>query len=135
MKKYITLLIAVAITSSFAFAVDGERPERHKRPTLAEQIERIGGILENEDISDRKKAYLENRLAVMEIQSVFRDKVQEAIADLGEGATEEDRHDAMRDLRDNFKEELDGLKVNRRALFDGRRELRKKASEETEVGE
>ncbi|MGK0241157.1 MAG: hypothetical protein ACI92G_004649 [Candidatus Pelagisphaera sp.] len=130
MKKYITLLIAVAITSSFAFAVDGERPERHKRPTLAEQIERIGGILENEDISDRKKAYLENRLAVMEIQSDFRAAVKAKMAELSEEATKEERHEAMKTVRESFADALDGMKVSRREVFEGRRLLRKKAGED-----
>jgi hypothetical protein len=132
MKKYITLLIAVAITSSFAFAVDGERPERPerpKRPTLAEQIERIGGILENEDISDRKKAYLENRLAVMEIQRDFRTAVKAKMAELSEEATKEERLEAMKTVRESFADALDGMKVSRREVFEGRRLLRKKAGE------
>ena len=132
MKKYITLLVAVAITSSFAFAADRERPDRPKRPTLEEQIERIGGILEDAGISDRKKAYLENRMAVLGIQSEFRAAVKAKIADLGDEATRDARHEVMKGLREDFKVALDGLKVNRRELFEGRRQLRKKAGEDGE---
>jgi predicted house-cleaning noncanonical NTP pyrophosphatase (MazG superfamily) len=131
MKKYITLLIAVAITSSLAFAVDGkrDRPERPKRPTLEQQIERIGGILEDADLSDRKKAYLENRLAVLGIQSEFRAALKEKMAELGKETTKEEHHEAMKTLRESFSEALDGLKVNRREVFERRRQHRKKAGD------
>lgn len=130
MKKYITLLVAVAITSSFALSAGKERPERPKRPTLAEQIERIGGILEDGELSDRKKAYLENRLAVLEIQREFRAAAKAKMAELGGEVTKKERHEAMKNLRESFSEELDGLKVSRREVFERRRKLRKKAGEE-----
>ncbi|MBT3483427.1 MAG: hypothetical protein HN457_18585 [Opitutales bacterium] len=134
MKKYITLLLAVGITSSLAFAAP-DRPDRPKRPTLQDQIERIGGILEDADISDRKKAYLEGRLAVLEIQSEFRAAVKAKMTELGDEATKKQRQDAMVVVRESFKENMDGLKNTRRDKFERRRHLRKKAGKEAKEGE
>ena len=128
MKKYITLLVAVAVTSSFAFAA--ERPERPDRSTLEEQIDLIGGILEGTELSDRKRAYLENRVAVMEIQSEFRAALKARMAEIEEDISKEKRHDIMKGLREEFKGALGELKVNRRESFEGRRLLRKKAGED-----
>ncbi|MFL3659480.1 MAG: hypothetical protein ACJ07L_15685, partial [Opitutales bacterium] len=112
-----------------------DRPDRPKRPTLQDQIERVGGILEDADISDRKKAYLEGRLAVLEIQSEFRAAVKAKMTELGDEATKKQRHDAMVVVRESFKENMDGLKNTRRDKFERRRHLRKKAGEEAKEGE
>jgi hypothetical protein len=129
MKKYLTLLIALAITSSFTFAEDGVRPERPKRPTLAEQIERIGSLLEDVDLSDRKRAYLEGRKAVLDIQSEFRAAVKSKMLELGDDVTRDVRHDAMKGLREDFTTAMDSLKDTRRGMFDRRRQLREGAAD------
>ena len=121
MKKYITLLIALAMTSSYAFAQDGERPDRPRRPSLEDQIEKIGGLLDGGELSERRSAYLAQRLEILTIQSAFRDAVK---AEITEDMSREERHEAIMDVREAFADQMEALKSSRRAFFEGRRALR-----------
>lgn len=121
MKKYLIALVALALTSNIAFALDGERP---RRPGILDrQIERIGDLLEDEtvDMSDERRAYLEARLGILGVQRDFREAVKAAMQELGEDATREERRAAMEGVRDDFADKLDVLKDARRSFIDKRR--------------
>ena len=129
MKKYLLALLALALTSNVAFALDGERP---RRPGILDrQIERIGNILEDEtvDMSDERRAYLSARLDILLVQQEFREAVKAAMQELGEDATREQRRAAMEGVREDFADKLDVLKDKRRAFMDKRR---KRQAEEGE---
>jgi len=116
--KYLTLLLALAALSTSTFAQTDLR--ERVRDRAGAQIERIKNALEG-DLSDRKKAYLEHRLAYLELHVDMRQALRLAISDLGADATAEQRMAARVEVRDQFSEELAQIKDARRELAKKRR--------------
>ncbi len=114
--KSLSVLLAIAVISTSAFA-QKKRPER-PRPEAV--IERIKNALEG-DLSDRKKAYLEHRLAYLELQVDMRQALRDAIGDLAEDATDEERKAARNSVRDQFSDQLKVVKDQRREISKKRR--------------
>lgn len=114
--KYLTILLALAAISTSAFA-QIDRPERPRTDAL---IERIKNALEG-DLSERRKAYLEHRLAYIELHSDIREALRNAIGDLGEDATDEERKAARDSVRDQFSDQLQEIKEARRDAAKKRR--------------
>ena len=114
--KSLSVLLAIAVISTSAFA-QKKHPER-PRPEAV--IERIKNALEG-DLSDRKKAYLEHRLAYLELQVDMRQALRDAIGDLAEDATDEERKAARNSVRDQFSDQLKVVKDQRRAISKKRR--------------
>ncbi len=117
--KYLTVLLAIAAISTSAFA-QIDRPERPERPRTDALIERIKNALEG-DLSDRKKAYLEHRLAYLELHVDMRQALRDAIGELGEEATDEERKAARDSVRDQFSDQLQEVKDQRREIAKKRR--------------
>lgn len=120
--KYLTLLLAVAAISTSMFA-QTHRPDRPDRPRTDALIERIKNALEG-DLSDRKKAYLEHRLAYIELHADIREALRSAIGELGEDATDEQRKAARDAVRDQFSDQLQTIKDARRDAVKKRRAKR-----------
>lgn len=114
--KSLSVLLAIAVISTSAFA-QKKHPER-PRPEAV--IERIKNALEG-DLSDRKKAYLEHRLAYLELQVDMRQALRDAIGDLAEDATDEERKAARNSVRDQFSDQLKVVKDQRREISKKRR--------------
>ena len=127
MKKYLIALVTLALTSNFAFALDGERPDR--KSLLERQIDRISSLIESGELTQERADYLNARLEVLNLQKDFRDAVKAAMQELGEEATREERRAAMEGVREDFAEQLDTLKDARRAFFDKRRRLHRDSKE------
>ncbi len=119
--KYLSLLLALAAISTSTFA-DLNLPERD-RDRAGALIERIKNALEG-DLSDRKKAYLEHRLAYLELHVDMRQALRVAISELGADATNEQKMAARVEVRDQFAEALAEIKVARRELAKKRRDHR-----------
>lgn len=117
--KYLTLLIALAALSTSAFAQTDLR-DRPERPRTDALIERIKGALEG-DLSDRRKAYLEHRLAYLELHVDMRQALRDAFGDLGQDATDEQRKAARDAVRDQFSDEYQAVKEARRDIAKKRR--------------
>lgn len=117
--KSLSILLAIAAISTSAFA-QKERPERPERPRPEAVIERIKNALEG-DLSDRKKAYLEHRLAYLELHVDMRQTLRDAIGDLAEDATDEERKAARNSVRDQFSDQLKMVKDQRREVSKKRR--------------
>ncbi len=127
MKKYILALIALALTSNIALALDGERP---RRPSILDrQILRIGELIEAGELSAEREAYLQARLGILSIQRDFRTAVKAAMQELGEEATREERRAAMEGVREQFADQLVVLKDTRRSFIDKRRERHQQAGD------
>ena len=122
MKKYLLSIIALGILSSAAFA-EFERP-RIKRD-LATILERIQGILEDDEarseLSDRRIAYLEQRRDLLGVQLEMRTALRAALSELADDATEEERKAALQSVREQFAEDLEGIKQARRDFMKRRR--------------
>jgi len=112
--KSLSVLLAIAAISTSAFAKI-ERPGRPEK-----MIERIENALEG-DLSDRKKAYLEHRLAYLELHVDMRQALRDAIGDLAEDATDEERKAARNSVRDQFSDQLKVVKDQRREISKKRR--------------
>lgn len=117
--KYLTILLALAALSTSTFAQDDIR-DRFERPRTDALIERIKNALDG-DLSDRKKAYLEHRLAYLELHVDMRQALRDAIVDLGVDATEQERMDAREDVREQFSDRLQEIKDARREIAKKRR--------------
>ena len=117
--KSLSILLAIAAISTSAFA-KRERPERPERPRTEAVIERIKNALEG-DLSDRKKAYLEHRLAYLELHGDMRQALRDAIGDLAEDATDEERKAARNSVREQFSDQLKSVKDQRREISKKRR--------------
>lgn len=117
--KYLTILLALAALSTSTFAQDSLR-DRIERPRTDALIERIKNALEG-DLSDRKKAYLEHRLAYLELHVEMRQALRDAIGDLREDATEQERMDARERVRAAFATQLEEIKDARREIAKKRR--------------
>lgn len=117
--KSLSVLLAIAVISTSAFA-QKKSPERPERPRPEAVIERIKNALEG-DLSDRKKAYLEHRLAYLELQVDMRQALRDAIGDLAEDATDEERKAARNSVRDQFSDQLKVVKDQRREISKKRR--------------
>ncbi|MEM9160039.1 MAG: hypothetical protein AAGB46_13420 [Verrucomicrobiota bacterium] len=126
MKKLVLLVIAFAISGSFAFGQERER----RLPDIDKQLERIENALADEDISDRKKAFLEDKKELLTLQQSFRDAVRAAVEDLGEEATVDDIRAAKRGVREDFADDFRAYKESRREAARERREARRDAAEE-----
>lgn len=120
--KYLTILLALAAISTSTFA-QTDRPERPDSPRTDAVIERIKNALEG-DLSDRRKAYLEHRLAYLELHVDMRQALRDAIVDLGVDATEEERMAARDAIRDQFADQLQVVKDSRREIAKKRRSNR-----------
>ena len=122
MKKYLLSIIALGILSSAAFA-EFERP-RMKRD-LATILERIQGILDDDEarseLSDRRIAYLEQRRDLLGVQLEMRTASRAALSELADDATEEERKAAVQSVREQFAEDLEGIKQARRDFMKRRR--------------
>ena len=122
MKKYLLSIIALGILSSAAFA-EFERP-RIKRD-LATILERIQGILDDDEarseLSDRRIAYLEQRRDLLGVQLEMRTALRAALSELADDATEEERKAALQSVREQFAEDLEGIKQARRDFMKRRR--------------
>lgn len=122
MKKYLLSIIALGILSSAAFA-EFERP-RMKRD-LATILERIQGILDDDEarseLSDRRIAYLEQRRDLLGVQQEMRTALRAALSELADDATEEERKAAVQSVREQFAEDLEGIKQARRDFMKRRR--------------
>ncbi len=112
--KYLTILLALAALTTSTFAQDDLR-ERVDRPRADALIERIKNALEG-DLSERRKAYLEHRLAYLELHVDMRQALRDAIGELGEDATDEERMAARHDVRDQFSDQLQEIKDARREI-------------------
>ncbi len=117
--KYLTILLALAALSTSTFAQDNLR-DRIERPRTDALIERIKNALDG-DLSDRKKAYLEHRLAYLELHVDMRQALRDAIVDLGEDATDEERMAARDGVREQFSDQLQEIKDARREIAKKRR--------------
>ena len=118
MKYLSSLLIALIFASGVASAI-GDRPER-ERPRVDAIIDRIQDALEG-DLSDRRRAYLEHRLAYLELHSDIRAAMREAFAELGQDATKEQRQEAAAAVREQYSDQLQDLKEARRDAMRQRR--------------
>ncbi len=117
--KYLSVLIAFVIATSASFAQEDLR-DGLERPAVDTVIERIKAALEG-DLSDRRKAYLEHRLAYIELHAEIRAALRVAIADLGEDATRDERKEAHLAIRDQFSDQMHAIKDARRDLVRKRR--------------
>lgn len=117
--KYLTILLALAALSTSTFAQDSLR-DRVERPRTDALIERIKNALDG-DLSDRKKAYLEHRLAYLELHVDMRQALRDAIGDLGEDASDEERKAARDGVREQFSDQLQEIKNARREIAKKRR--------------
>ena len=117
--KFLSVILVIAAISTSAFAKK-ERPERPERPRAGAVIERIKNALEG-DLSDRKKAYLEHRLAYLELHVDMRQALRDAIGDLAEDATDEERKAARNSVREQFSDQLKSVKDQRREISKKRR--------------
>lgn len=127
MKKLITILLAATMVGSLANAATSFRGNRG----LDKQLERIEAALGNteRDMSEQKRAFLERRQEVLQLQLEVRDALRTAVSDLGEDATEEEIKAARHAVREQYKEQFTAMKEERRAERDERR-----AARETPVG-
>ena len=73
---------------------------------------------------------LNERKEMLELQVQIRDALRAAIHDLGEAATDEQREEARRAIREEFAGQFRELKDARRAVREERREARHGAEEE-----
>ncbi len=128
MKTLVTLLIALGLSASLVSAGGfGKKAPRG----LDSQLERITAVLEDEDrdISDAKRAFLEERQQMLTLQLEVRAEVKAAIEALGEDATREEKHEAIKSVRENYKEQFTAFKEARRTARQERAAEREAAEE------
>ncbi len=127
MKKLITLILAATVLSSFASAGTTFRGKRG----LDKQLERVQAVLGDteRDLSEQKRAFLERKAEVLELQVEVRTALRAAIAELGEDATQEEIQAARHAVREQYKDQFAAMKEERRAEREARR-----AARETPVG-
>jgi hypothetical protein len=119
MKKYLLSLIALGVLSSAAFA-EIDRPRMKRPDSMLDRIEAILGD-ENNGLSERKIAYLEQRRDLLDIQLRMRVALREALGTLGKDATDQERREVVQGVRDQFAEDLEGIKQARREAMRLRR--------------
>ena len=118
MKKYLLSLIAFGILSSAAFA-EIERPRMKRLDTM---IDRINAALEDTTgLSERRIAYLEQRRDLLGVQLEMKTALRAALSELADDATEEERKAAVQSVREQFAEDLEGIKQARREFMKRRR--------------
>ncbi|MBD5781337.1 hypothetical protein IEN85_17685 [Pelagicoccus sp. NFK12] len=122
MKKLITLLLTVTVFASLANAASTFRGKRG----LDKQLERIEAALNDteREIPEQRRAYLERRAEVLELQLQVRQSLKTAIEELGEDATKEQIHAARQAVREEYKEQFEAMKAERRAEREARRAAR-----------
>lgn len=120
MKKYLLSLIALGLLST-AVSAEIERP-RMKRD-LSTMIERIESILADEDngLTERRIAYLEQRRDLLGVQLEMRTALRAALSELAADATGEERKAVVQRVREQFAEDLVGIKQARRDFMKRRR--------------
>lgn len=118
--KYLTILLALAALSTSTLAQDDLR-DRVERPRAEALIERIKSALEGGEISARKEAYLEHRLAYLELHVEMRQALRDAFGELGGDASDEERMAARESVRDQFADQLQIVKDQRREIAKKRR--------------
>jgi putative component of toxin-antitoxin plasmid stabilization module len=117
--KYLTTLLALAALSTSTLAQDGLR-DRVERPRIDAVVERIKSALDG-DLSERRKAYLEHRLAYLELHVEMRQALRDAFGELGGDASDEERMAARESVRDQFADQLQIVKDQRREIAKKRR--------------
>lgn len=125
MKKIVTLLLTVTVFASLANAASSFRGKRG----LDKQLERIEAVLGDteRDLTNKKRAYLERRAEVLELQLEVRKSLRDAVSDLGEDATEEELKAARQAVREEYKEQFQAMKAERRADREARLAARETA--------
>lgn len=131
MKKLITFIIAFAAAASIATAAGPRHGKSLEK--LGNQLDRISNFLEEkgDEIGEGKKAALEHRASVLDLQIQVREAVREAVGELEEGATREEVKEAVHAVRVQFKDQFQSLKEERRSLREERRANREAAEEST----
>lgn len=126
MKKLITLVIAAAAIGSIASGAT----VRNKKG-IEKQLTRIEAVLGDTErgLTEQKRAFLQDRQEVLQLQLQVRDAVRAAVADLGADATEEQIKAARQAVREQYKEQFAAIKEQRRAAHKER-----KSARETPVG-
>ena len=85
-------------------------------------LDRINAALEErEGLSEKKIAYLEQRRALLSFQLEMRTALRAALSELADDATKEERKAAVRSVREQFTEDLEGIKQKRRQFMKRRR--------------
>lgn len=131
MKKTAIIVLASLITLATASA-QVERPEieREFDPPRARGIERqlnrIEERLQDTDLSERRRAFLEEKKGVLELQARLHDALRDRIRAMkelrgDEELTEEEREAAREQIRNQFREEIKAIKDERRARVQERR--------------
>ncbi|MDQ8181474.1 hypothetical protein [Pelagicoccus sp. SDUM812005] len=125
MKKLITLILTVTVFASLANAATSFRGKRG----LDKQLERIEAVLGDteRDLSEQKRAFLERRAEVLELQLEVRASLKAAIEELGEDATQEELKAARQAVREEYKEQFQAMKEERRSEREARRSARETA--------
>lgn len=118
MKKYLLSLFAFGILSSAAFAKI-ERPKMNRQEAMLDRIN--AALEEREGLSDKKIAYLEQRRDLLGFQIEMRIACRAALSELADDATKEERKAALRSVREQFAEDLEGIKQKRRQFMKSRR--------------
>tara|TARA_Y100000004_G_scaffold193487_1_gene256147 strand:- start:1341 stop:1751 length:411 start_codon:yes stop_codon:yes gene_type:complete len=129
MKKYLLPLLTFFLLISAAFAkidpLNGVNWPPREKPTINKyeaMIDRINAALEDRtDLPERKIAYLEHRRDLLSLQVEMRKAFREAMKNLSKDATKEERRSAARSVRDQFAEDLKGIKKGRREFMKRRR--------------
>jgi len=85
-------------------------------------LDRINAALEErEGLSEKKIAYLEQRRDLLSFQLEMRTALRAALSELADDATKEERKAAVRSVREQFTEDLEGIKQKRRQFMKSRR--------------
>ena len=85
-------------------------------------IDRINAALEDTTgLSERRIAYLEQRRDLLGVQLEMKTALRAALSELADDATEEERKAAVQSVREQFAEDLEGIKQARREFMKRRR--------------
>ena len=130
MKKYLLSLIAFGILSSAAFAeIEHKRPSMKRLDSMIERLDEA--LLNKEGLSDRKIAYLEQRRELLGFKLEMKTALRAALSTLADDATEQERKDVVQGVRDQFAEDLAGIKQARREAMKLRRANRSDSKDDS----
>ncbi len=118
MKKLITLVLVGSVLSSFASAGTSFRGNRG----LNQQLDRVQAVLGDAecDLTGQRRAFLERRAEVLELQLEVRAALDDAVAELGEDATLEEIQAARQAVREQYRDQFAAMKEERRAEREAR---------------
>lgn len=121
MKKLVTLVIAAAAIGSIASAATIT-----SKRGIEKQLTRIEAVLGDTErgLSEQKRAFLQDRQEVLQLQLQVRETMRAAVADLGDAATEEQIKAARQAVREQYKEQFAAIKEQRRAEHKERKSAR-----------